>query len=47
MGPVNWLSATSSQYRFESLPKDGGILPVNWFEFSALEKKNETLVALL
>lgn len=34
--PVNWFSARSSQYSFDSLPRDGGMLPLKLFVFSAL-----------
>jgi hypothetical protein len=34
--PVKLLLARSSHVTFESLPNEGGMLPVNWFEFRAL-----------
>jgi hypothetical protein len=40
-GPVNWLSARSSQVTLESLPNEGGMLPVSLFEFTALCKSNK------
>ena len=35
-GPVSRLSARSSQVTLESFPNEGGMLPVNLFEFRAL-----------
>jgi hypothetical protein len=34
--PVNMLSARSNQVTFESLPNEGGMMPVNLFELRAL-----------
>ena len=36
--PVNLFSARSSHSRLESLPRDPGIVPLNWFEFKDLEQ---------
>lgn len=41
--PVNMLSARSSQVTLESLPNEGGMLPVNLFEFRALCKNNKLI----
>jgi hypothetical protein len=37
------LSARSKYVNFESLPNEGGILPVNLFTFNALGRENKEL----
>lgn len=38
MVPVNLLSAKSSQYKLERVPREGGISPLKLFELRALPK---------
>lgn len=38
--PESLLSARSNQYRFESLPSDAGMEPLNLFEFKDLQRWN-------
>jgi hypothetical protein len=43
--PVSSLSARSSHRRLESRPICGGIVPVNLFEFNALQKKVHIIIS--
>lgn len=40
--PFSWLSARSNQLSLDSLPREAGIRPMNWFEFKDLKEKLKT-----